>query len=323
GEEEAWTAAMALKQKSADLQAAAALSKFSADFPQSSHGIACKIEEGVCWFSMGRAAQVLHRMTPTAQERFDKASSLFKSVTSDHASTPEASRASFMQGQVHLFAGQLELAEADYSAMLERFTMDKSYVGKTLLQRATVRRQLLRSKDAIADLRRWVKEIGAPADQLQKTNSELARALLLDKQAPLYQAETWFSGDPAPLELQSGNVVALYFFATWCPNCSAELPFLLDLERRFAPKGVRFIGVVDHQQGQTPEVVRNYLTEKRIPFTVFQDNHATSTAYKVDTIPTVALIDRNGNLRLIEKPSMVADSTLDMLVREGLEPAGK
>ena len=322
-EEQAWTAALTLKQKSPNLEAAAALAKFRADYPQSTHAVACSVEEGICWFSSGRSAQVLHRATPEAQERFDKALALFKNVTTEHATAPEAPRACYMQGSTHFFQGQLEFAEADFSTVLDKFAADKNYVGKALGQRASVRRQLLRPKDALADLQRWVKEIGAPPDLLEKSNTEIARARMLDKPAPIYRAESWFNGEPAPLELQSGSVVALYFFATWCPNCAAELPFVLDLEQRIAPRGVRFIGIVDHSQCQTPEVVKQYLATKQIAFSVLQDNGEAAAMYKATTIPMLVLIDRSGNLRWCDKPSVLADWTIENLVNEGLEPPKK
>ncbi|HUR28796.1 MAG TPA: TlpA disulfide reductase family protein [Planctomycetota bacterium] len=322
-EDAAWSAAMSLKQRSELREAAAAFEKFRADFPQSSHALGSVVEEGVCWFSEGRSLLSLHRTTPEAQAKFDKALALFQSVTRDHPTAPEASRAGHMQGSTHFFASQLELAEADFSAVLDKFAADKNYVGKALLQRATVRRQLLRTQDALADLRRWLKEFGAPQELLAKTNSELARAQMLDKPAPAWKAETWFNGEAAPLESQAGNLVALFFFATWCSNCAEERPYVLDLERRFGPRGVCFIGVTDHQEGQTPEMIRAHLAEQRIPFRVFQDDHATSNAYKIDGIPMIALIDRKGILRWCDKVTILSDVTLEKLLAEGQETGKK
>lgn len=322
-EDDAWKAAMSLKQKSANLEAAAAFAKFKVDFPQSSHVIAGSVEEGVCWFSSGRSAQVLQHTTPQAQERFDKALALFKSVTSEHPSAPEAPRACYMQGSTHLFLGDLETAERDYTTVLEKFSADRNYFGKALEQRARVRRHLLRTEPAISDMQRWLKEVGNPPEQVSRVKSQLARAQMLEKPAPAYRAETWFSGDPMPLESQLGAVVAICFFATWCPNCEAELPYLLDLEQRFTARGVRFVGVVNQGKGQTPDVVRQFLVKERIPFTVFQDNGAAGTTYKVDTIPMLALIDRFGNLRWCDNPSTLAESTIERIMNEGLEPAKK
>ncbi len=322
-EDDAWKAAAALKARGANLEAAAAFEKIGRDFPQSPKALLSSVEAGVCWFTAGRSAQILQRMTPEALARFDKSMSLLRKVTSEHPSAPEASRACYVQGSVHLFSGDLEAAETDYSNVLEKFPGDRVYFGKALDQRANVRRHLLRTQDAVADLGRWIKEIGAPPDMLAKMKTQLARAQMLDKPAPAYKGELWYSGDPLPLEAQLGAVVAIYFFATWCPNCEKELPFVLDLQRRYEPLGVRFVGVINKSKGQTPDVVRAHLVEKRIPFTVMQDNGGTSNTYKVETIPMLALVDRFGNLRWIDNPSSLAESTLERIVNEGLEPPPK
>lgn len=323
GEADAWKAAMALKQKAAYPEAAAAFAQFTLAFPQSAKAITGVLEEGVCWLSAGRGAQVLHRATPQAQAHFDKALARFQSVSQQHPSAPEAPRAWYLQGSVHAVQGKLALAEANFSMLLDTPTTDKVYLGKALGQRAAVRRSLLRPKDAIADLQRWIKEVGAPADQLEATRTELARALLFEQPAPIYTPETWISGEPAPLESQAGNLVALFFFASWCPNCGEELPFVREMDRRFGPLGVRFIGVTDHGQGQTADAVRTYVAQRQIPFSVFQDNGATSIAYKATAIPMLALIDRSGRLRWVDKPALLTDATIEQLLREGLEPAAK
>jgi thiol-disulfide isomerase/thioredoxin len=264
---------------------------------------------------------VLQRPTPQTRLHFDQALALFESVTRDHATAPEAARACYMQGSTHLFQDQLEAADLDYSRVLESFAADRNYFSKALDQRAGVRRHKLENQAAILDLRRWVKEVGSPPEQLSKMHAQLARALLLDKPAPRYAAERWYNSDPLPLEGQVGMVVGLYFFATWCANCEAELPFMFDLERRLAPRGVRLIGVVDQAKGQSAELVQKFLSEKGIQFAVLQDNGATSAKYKAGTIPMLALIDRLGTLRWLDNPSTLLESTIDQIVDVMPEPA--
>ncbi len=315
--EAAWAAAMALKQRSSHEEAAASFAKFKVDFPGSPRAVACTVEEGVCWFAAGRAVQVFHQTTAAAQERFDRALGLFRSVASEHAQAPEAPRAFYMQGSTHLFSGELQAAELDYSTVIEKYAADRTYFGKALDQRALVRRHLLLVQPAILDLRRWIKEVAEPPAMLAKMNGQLARALMLDRPAPAYQGDVWFNGDPVPLESQAGNLLALYFFATWCTNCEAELPYLQELERRYGPQGLRVLGVVNREKEQTPEIVRAYLAEKHISFSVLQDGGATSQKYRVGTIPMLALIDRRGVLRWCDNPSVLPKATLERLVNEG------
>lgn len=116
--------------------------------------------------------------------------------------------------------------------MLDTHALDRNYVGKALERRASVLRHLLRPREAMVKMRHWVKDFGAPEATLKAVDQQLEVCAKLDAPAPVYRAEHWISGEPAPMELMSGRVVALYFFATWCPNCAKEIPQLADLPKR-------------------------------------------------------------------------------------------
>ena len=40
-----------------------------------------------------------------------------------------------------------------------------------------------------------------------------------------------------------GNLVVINFWATWCPPCLEEVPVLIELQSRYRPRGVRFVGL--------------------------------------------------------------------------------
>lgn len=317
-ESDAWTAAMAIKNKGDMVAAAAAFESFMATFPQSAQMPLARVQAGIAYFGIGKDAQLLHRNTPKSTQNFDKALAYFEQVLTEQPTSPVASRASYMQGSTYLFSGDLELSEAAYSAVLDKYTGDKSYVGKALERRGFVRRHLLQPQLAIADMNRWLKEFGAPPETLTTVQNDLAYAATLDKPAPAFKAETWIQGPPSPLESLGGDIVALYFFATWCPHCREEQPFVLDFVKRFTPQGVRFVGSVDHSKGQTPDTVRKFLKDQNIPITVFQDSGAAGTAYGVTSLPHLVLIDREGKVRWRDNPSNLADWTIKALLEEGL-----
>lgn len=318
---EAWKAADTLKKK-ADYGAAAALfERFPSSYPESPRAVEALVEAGVCWFSAGRAAQVLHRMTPAARTGFDKALALFERVTTEHPELPLASRAQSMKGSTHLFAGELELAADAYGDVLARFPGDRYYFGKALERRAFVRRHLLDAQGAIEDLRRWQKEVNSPADTVKSVAAALELALSCGKPAPPLAPEQWLQGAPTTLTALHGEVIALYFFASWCTNCTRELPFVLDLQNRFVRRGVHFLGVVDHSKGQTPESLRAYLASSNIPYPVMLDNGQAAALYKAGALPYMVLIDRAGRIRWCDSPENLADATLEALLAEELKPA--
>lgn len=320
-EQEAWDKADALKKRAAYADAAAAWEAFPTAFPQSPRAAQALVEAGVCWFSAGRAAQQLHRNTPQSRVSFDRGLALFDRVVKEHPKEPIASRARHMRGSTHLFSGELEQAETAYTSVLEEFAFDRSYVDKALEYRAMTRRHLLKNELAIADMERWLKDFATPA-KLETMKSELSIARLLDKPAPPYKPERWISGQPSPIELLGGQVVALYFWATWCPNCAKEEPFILDLERRYAPQGLVLIGVTDHQKNQTPDVILKHVTERKYGFPVYQDNGGSAVAYKALAIPHLVLIDRHGKVRWADNPAELSDWTVERLLTED-DAAGK
>jgi thiol-disulfide isomerase/thioredoxin len=321
-ENDAYTAAMALKQKNRWAEAAAAFEKFIATYPDSTQVPIARVQAGISWFGLGKDAQQLHRNTPETAKDFDQALGYFEQVMKDHPESPVASRACYMRGSTHLFSGDLEAAMADYNAVLDHFKADPAYIGNALERRAFVKRQMLDAPGCVADLQRWLKE-NKTADKLDQVNRDLAAAQMLDKPAPPFVPDAWAAGAPVTLDSLKGEVVAFYFFATWCPHCKEELPFMMDLEHRFTPQGVHFVGVMDYGHNQTPASVAAYLKAQNIPFTVFMDKGQTWGPYDVQSIPTLCLIDRDGRLRWRDNPANLNDYTLTKLLQVDTAPKDK
>jgi thiol-disulfide isomerase/thioredoxin len=321
----AWTSASALKSKGRLREAAAAFEAFPGAYPSSPRAVEALVEAGVCWFTFGRSAQVLHRATPQSSEAFDRALALFDRVTREHPKDAAASRAQYMKGSTRLFDGKLKDAEQAYAAVLDAYSADAGYVAKSLERRAFVRRHLLDSAGAIADLELFLKSYAKP-DTLESAKQNLALARTLEKPAIAWTAEAWVQGEPATLESFAGQTLGIYFFATWCPHCAEELPFVLDLAQRYAPQGLALVGVVNHSKGQTVDSVKAYLVEKQIAFPVLMDPGVTMSSYGAPTIPHLVLVDREGKLRWRDNPSNLADWTIDTLLgvqrKSDAKPAG-
>lgn len=310
----AWSAAAALKSKSDYAGAAAAFERFRADFESSPRAVEALTEAGVCWFSDGRAKLEAHRVTDGARASFELSLARLERVTKEHSDSPMSSRAQYMKGSVWLFMGELESARTSYAAVLESYSLDRNYVGKALERHSAVLRHLLRPRESLSEMQRWVKEFGAPQDTLNAVNKQISLVAKLEKPAPLYKAEHWLQGEPAPLELNGGRTVALYFFASWCPNCPKETPYLVDLERRYGSRGLKLIGVTNTNKGQTPDAMRAYLAENNLSFTVMMDSGQAAAAYGAGSIPFVALIDADGALRWADNPSGLCDWTVEAVL---------
>jgi len=104
-----------------------------------------------------------------------------------------------------------------------------------------------------------------------------------------------------------GHVVVVNFFATWCPPCRAETPDLVAAQKRYASKGVIFVGV---DASENASLVSVFVKSKGIRYPIVFDSHdVVSKAYDVRAIPTTYVIDRNGVIRY-RQVDQLSDSVL-------------
>lgn len=94
-----------------------------------------------------------------------------------------------------------------------------------------------------------------------------------------------------------GRVVVIDFWATWCPPCRAEMPWLVKMGQRLESQGVTFVAISeDDPPGQIPEVTA---FSKEVPglekFAVLGDPDI-EAQYGVTSLPTLFIVDRQGRL---------------------------
>jgi thiol-disulfide isomerase/thioredoxin len=82
------------------------------------------------------------------------------------------------------------------------------------------------------------------------------RMLLAGSRAANFTLKT-LEGEPVALDQTRGKVVVLDFWATWCPPCREELPFIEKLRGEFAGQ-VQFFGVNDEDSGTVKDFVRKH-----------------------------------------------------------------
>jgi thiol-disulfide isomerase/thioredoxin len=128
---------------------------------------------------------------------------------------------------------------------------------------------------------------------------------------------TWFAAEEAPVapdfEYRSldgappfrlsglrGRVVAIDYWATWCPDCLREIPDQVELRKRFGPRGVEFLDVC-HRRGGV-ERIQKVIAERGAPARQMIDEgerpERISTILDASRLPAMFLVDRQGRMRL-------------------------
>jgi thiol-disulfide isomerase/thioredoxin len=57
-------------------------------------------------------------------------------------------------------------------------------------------------------------------------------------------------GSTTSLDQYKGKVVLVNFWATWCDPCKTEIPWLIDMNKKYGPKGLVILGVAMDDEGK-------------------------------------------------------------------------
>ena len=107
-------------------------------------------------------------------------------------------------------------------------------------------------------------------------------------------------GKQFSLKSLRGKYVVLDFWASWCPDCRKDSPYIMSLYEKFAPKGVEFVGVSFDTKA---EAWKNGVEKLGIKYTQVSDmkhmrESAVAQTYCVKWIPTVYVVDPEGKVVL-------------------------
>jgi thiol-disulfide isomerase/thioredoxin len=135
---------------------------------------------------------------------------------------------------------------------------------------------------------------------------------------PLEMSFTASDGRKVDVQKMKGKVILVDFWASWCGPCMTAMPEVIDLYKRYAPKGFEIIGInMDKQQPAMEQVVNRY----KMAWPQYYDGRGWGNKfaleYNVTSIPSVWLVDKKGILRTMNAREDLEQQLQKLLAEEG------
>lgn len=146
------------------------------------------------------------------------------------------------------------------------------------------------------DIQAQVKALKNYNEYVKKINSNIG----IGKQAKDFTYKTVNAVEGSLSKLQ-GKVVLVDFWATWCPPCRKEMPNLIKLYNEVNSKGFEIVGISLDNDGSKLDA---YVKENNLKWNIVYSGKAwgddIAGLYGVNSIPSVWLVDKKGNLRYFD-----------------------
>lgn len=129
---------------------------------------------------------------------------------------------------------------------------------------------------------------------LYAQNEEIREYTQTGKKMPAFKVRD-VNGVEFDMEAKKGKVVVVYFWATWCPYCREELPYLeSELWEKYKSTEFAMIGIA---RRQTETDVKKYLKVNSLTFPMAADpTGAIFWLFANAALPRIYLVGRDGKI---------------------------
>jgi len=90
-----------------------------------------------------------------------------------------------------------------------------------------------------------------------------------------------------------GKAVLLNFWASFCVPCKQEMPWLIEFQKQYGPKGLVILGI---SMDASPSVAKKFSAGMGVNYAVLMGTQQLADTYWVKGLPVSIYIDRNGRM---------------------------
>lgn len=113
--------------------------------------------------------------------------------------------------------------------------------------------------------------------------------------APVFELKSIPDGKATPLASFRGKAVLLNFWATWCGPCKIEMPWLVDLQKKYGPQGLQIVGVA--MDDTSDKEIADFTHKMGVNYVVLKGTEKVGDLYGgVDRLPLSYFVDRSGKV---------------------------
>jgi thiol-disulfide isomerase/thioredoxin len=273
-----------------------------------------------------------------AAKDFARGETLLNEYRTARGATPELIEAMSWLARGTFAAGQLDLA-AQYSAdthdlavaALRTRRLDEDAHLQIALAAAIETDALVRAargdrSSAVYFLQR---ELETYRDSsIHKRIQKNINLLSLEGQpAPPLESSEFLGPPGSGFDQLKGKVVLLFFWAHWCPDCKAQGPIIAKLLDKYRARGLRVVaptqrfGYIVAGQDAPADAELRHIVEVRDEYYAFLRDEpvpvsdANHKRYGVSSTPTLALVDRQGIVRVYH-PGGMTEQELEAAIQK-------
>ncbi len=135
---------------------------------------------------------------------------------------------------------------------------------------------------------------GKYMDRARRHNTARMVGDVRGTRAPDFELTT-LDGRRVKLSDYRGKAVLLNFWATWCSPCKVEMPWFVELQKKYGSDGLVILGVA-MDDSETPKIAQ-FASEMGVNYPVLLGTDKVSEEYgNVEFLPTSFYINREGTI---------------------------